>query len=277
MVQIITDSSCLYTEEEGKKIGIISIPLCVSIGAENFRDLEIPVAQFIDEIKSGKIPFSSQPPIGDVAAAYQRCTGMKIINLCMADGLSGTYQTACSAREMAENKEDITVINTKTLCGPHRYLVEYAAKMAREGKEAQEIVRVIKEKMKYSKSYLVPQDFDFLQRGGRLSPAFARIGSLLNLKPIVTLNEERSRLDKFGVGRTMKGAAKTVFRQMKKDNVGKDDILFISHGGVPDDARQIKELAQKEFPETEIQVYLLSHAFITQGGPGCIAIQYIRK
>lgn len=277
MVQIITDSSSLYTEEEGKKIGIISIPLCVSIGTKNFRDLELPVPPFIDEIKNGKIPFSSQPPIGDVVAAYQCCAGMKIINLCMADGLSGTYQTACSAREMAKNKEDITVINTRTLCGPHRYLVESAAKMAREGKDDQEIVGVIEEKMKYSKSYLIPQDFDFLQRGGRLSPAFARIGSLLNLKPVVTPNKEGSRLDKFGVGRTMKGAAKAVFRQMKKDGVGKDDILYISHGGVPDDARQVKELAEKEFPETEIQVYPLSHVFITQGGPGCIALQYIRK
>lgn len=158
MVRIITDSSSLYTREEGEKIGVISIPLCVSIGEKNFRDLEVPIGEFIAEIKSGKIPFSSQPPIGDVAAAYHDCKGAKIINLSMADGLSGTYQTACSAREMAENKEDITVINTKTLCGPHRYLVECAAGMAQEGREAGEIIDRIEEKIKHSKSYLIPQD-----------------------------------------------------------------------------------------------------------------------
>lgn len=277
MVQIITDSSSLYTKEEGKKAGFVSIPLCVNIGDKNFRDLEIPVEEFIADIGTGKIPFSSQPPLGEVVEAYEQHQGKEMINISMADGLSGTYQTAVSAREMVENKEEITVINSRTLCGPHRYLVECAAAMALENRTKEEILAMLEEKMKHTKSYLIPQDFDYLRRGGRLSPTVAFVGSLLNLKPILILNQEGKSLDRFGMGRTMKGAAKAVFRQMKSDQVGGEDILYIVHGDALEDALQIEAMAKEEFPGLEIRVHLLSHVFITHGGPGCIALQHIRR
>lgn len=277
MVQIITDSSSLYTKEEGSKLGICSIPLCVNIGEKNFRDLEIPVEEFIADIEAGKIPFSSQPPLGEVVEAYECYRGKEIINISMADGLSGTYQTALGARKMVENQEDITVVNSRTLCGPHRYLVECAAAMAREGRGKAEILSMLEEKMKHTKSFLIPQDFDYLRRGGRLSPTVAFVGSLLNLKPILTPNRESTCLDKFGVGRTMKGAVKAVFGQLQKEGMGEGDILYIVHGNAPEDALQIQRMAEKEFPGTDIRIHLLSHVFITHGGPGCIALQYIRK
>lgn len=277
MVQIITDSSSLYTGEEGKKLGVISIPLCISIGQRNFRDLEIPTEEFVAEIQAGSIPISSQPPIGDVLEAYENSKGFKVINISLADGLSGTYQTACTAREMSKNRDDITVLNTKTLCGPHRYLVECAAAMVKEGKNETEIIRTLEEKIQHTKSFLIPQDFDFLRRGGRLSPTAAFVGSLLDIKPILTLNKSGTSLDKFGMARTMKGAAKTIFKQMKKDHVGCEHILYIVHGAVPETAKQIKEMAEEEFPGIDVRIHLLSHVFITHGGPGCVALQYIRK
>lgn len=277
MVQIITDSSSLFTREEGKGLGILSIPLCVNIGERDFRDLEIPVEEFIEEIRKGQIPSSSQPPIGDVLEAYESCRGKEMINLSMADGLSGTYQTACGAREMAKNREDITVINTRTLCGPHRYLVECALAMAKEGRSREEIASMVEEKMAHTKSYLIPQDFEYLKRGGRLSPTVAFVGSLLNLKPVVVLTKTGTSLDKFGAGRMLRGAVKLVFKQMKRDQVGEKDILYIAHGNAPEDALEIKEMARREFPGLEIRIHLLSHVFITQGGPGCVAIQHIRR
>lgn len=277
MIQIITDSSCLYTHKEAESLGIISIPLCVHIGDLDFRDLEIPVPEFLTHIRAGNLPFSSQPPLGEVVSAYEHCRDAEIINISMADGLSGTYQAAAAAKNMVSHSADITVINSRTLCGPHRYLVECAAAMAREGKTKEEILHMLDDKMNRTKSYLIPQDFDYLRRGGRLSPTAAFVGSLLNLKPILTPNADSTRLDKFGVSRTLKGAVKAVFRQMKNDRLGKDDILYVVHGDALEDALTIREMAEKEFPETEIRIHLLSHVFITHGGPGCIALQYIKK
>ncbi|MBR4026091.1 MAG: DegV family EDD domain-containing protein, partial [Lachnospiraceae bacterium] len=140
MVQIITDSSTLYTIEEGKKLGFEVLPLCVSIGDLEGRDLSIDMDDFYARIEKGEVPRSSQPPIGEVMDVYEKYSQDEIINIAMADGLSGTYQSACGAREMADNKEKITVINTKTLCGPHRYLAEKAQQMKMEGFSAKEIV-----------------------------------------------------------------------------------------------------------------------------------------
>ena len=88
------------------------------------------VEDFEGRIEKGEIPRSSQPPIGEVIDAYEQYSDYEIINIAMADGLSGTYQSAYGAKEMVENSDKITVINSKTLCGPHRYLVETAQKMA---------------------------------------------------------------------------------------------------------------------------------------------------
>lgn len=277
MVRIMTDSSSLYTPAEGEKAGVISIPLCVSIKDKNYRDLSVPVKELIADIQAGGIPSSSQPPLGDILEAYGRFPEDEIINLSMGDGLSGTYQTACAARMMASHPERITVINTRTLCGPHRYLVECARDMAREGRSGQEIAEAVNEKMKHTRSYLIPQDFDFLRRGGRLSPSVAFVGSLLNLKPILVLKEDGKSLDKFGVGRTMNSAVKAVLKQMKKDQVGDKDILYIVHGDVPEDAERAAQAAAAEFPGLDIRIHLLSHVFITHGGPGCIAVQHIRR
>ncbi|MDO5416805.1 MAG: DegV family protein [Lachnospiraceae bacterium] len=277
MVRIVTDSSSLYTVDEGEKAGIVSIPLCISIGEKHFRDLTIPAEEFIEDIKAGGIPTSSQPPIGEVLDVYERFAEDDIVHISLADGLSGAYQTACAAKSMAEHGERITVLNTETLCGPHRYLVECARDMAEAGRSAEEIIAMVKEKMKHTKSYLIPQDFAFLKRGGRLSPTVAMVGSLLNLKPIMTLARGGRSLDKFGVGRTMNGALKNIFKQMKKDLVGAQDILYIVHGGVQKEAERIRDMVSAEFPGIDIRIHLLSHAFITHGGPGCIALQHVRK
>ena len=136
MVQIITDSSTLLKEEEANALGVEVLPLCVSIDDLEGRDLQVDMDEFYGRIANGGIPKSSQPPIGEVMEAYEKYPDAEIINIAMADGLSGTYQTACGAKEMVENNERITVINSKTLCGPHRYMVEKAQKMKEAGKTA---------------------------------------------------------------------------------------------------------------------------------------------
>lgn len=153
MVQIITDSSTLMTEAEGKELGIDVIPLCINIMDEEYRDLQMDMDSFYAKIAQGGVPRSSQPPIGEFIEAYKRHQGDKILNITMADGLSGTYHTACGAREMAENKDDIVVYNTKTLCGPHRYMVQKARALAKQGAALEEIVAALDECVQHCESF----------------------------------------------------------------------------------------------------------------------------
>ena len=277
MVKIITDSSTLYTPEEGKKLGFDVIPLCVSIADLEDRDLLVDMDVFYGKIAEGNHPRSSQPPVGEVMDAYEAYPEDEIINIAMADGLSGTYHSACGARESVDNKENIVVFNSKTLCGPHRYMVEKAQKMAEEGKSAKEILSWLEYASEHHESFLIPQDFDFLRRGGRLTPVAAAFGSVLKLKPIMKQTDDGKKLDKFGVKRTMKAVVAEIIEHLKKADLDSRHVLYVSHARVPEDAKKVVEQLKESFPEVEYQILDLGAAFVTQGGPGCIAIQYIEK
>lgn len=277
MIQIITDSSSLYTPQEAKSAGFEAIPLCVSIDGSHERDLLLDMNEYYKKISQGLLPTTSQPPLGEVLEAFETYKNSEIINISMADGLSGTYQTACSAREMADHKEKIHIFNSRTLCGPHRYMVQTAQEMKESGSTVQEILAWLNEAADNSESFLIPQDFSFLKRGGRLTPLAAATGSVLKLKPIMKLTKDGKRLDKFGVKRTMTAAAESIIHHLKTRHLGKNHILYISHGNAPEDAERIKSLFHHTFQNLEIQIMELSAAFIAQGGPHCIAIQYIRR
>lgn len=277
MVQIITDSSPLYHPEEGKKLGFEVVPLCVNIDEFEGRDLLVDMDEFYDRIKKGGIPKSSQPPIGEVYDMYEKYEDSEIINIAMADGLSGTYQSACSAKEMLDDSSNVTVVNSKTLCGPHRYMVEKAQKMKEEGSTAKEILEWLEYIKEKTESFLIPQDFDFLRRGGRLTPVAAALGSVLKLKPIMILTEDGKKLDKFAVKRTMKSAVDAVISHLKTRNLDGRHILYISHADAFDDAKKIMAQMKEIFTEVEVQILDLGAAFVTQGGPKCVAIQYIEK
>lgn len=277
MVQIITDSSTLFTDEEAREMGIDVLPLCVSIGDMDGRDLHIDMEDFYKRIADGGIPKSSQPPIGEVIEAYEKYPDAEIINISMADGLSGTYQAACGATEMVDNKENITVINTKTLCGPHRYMVKKAQQMKQAGRTAKEIIAWLEDVREKQESFLIPQDFGFLRRGGRLTPMAATFASTLKLKPIMTQTAGGCRLDKYAIKRNMKQAVGAVIERLKKKGVDARHIIYVSHANALEDARKVKEMLKEHFAEVEIEMLELGAAFVTQGGPKCIAIQYIEK
>lgn len=277
MVQIITDSSILYTREQALEMGVEVIPLCVSCGYIEGRDMYIDMDKYYEAIKFGHNPKSSQPPIGEVVEVFEKYADADIINISMADGLSGTYESACMAKDMVDNKDRITVINSKTLCGPHRYMVEKAQEMKKAGHSAKEIIDWLNRARENQESFLIPQDFDFLRRGGRLTPMAATLGSILKLKPVMTQTPDGKRLDKLAVKRTMKSAVQSVIDHMKEKKVDVRHIIYISHARALKDAEYAKEQIQKHFENVEVRMLELGAAFVTQGGPLCIAIQYIEK
>ena len=277
MVRIVTDSSTLITAEEAEKMGIDMIPLCVTIGDMEGRDLAVDMDEFYGRIAKGEIPRSSQPPIGDVVDVYEKYPDDEIINISMADGLSGTYQTACGAKEIVDNGENVTVINTQTLCGPHRYMVEKAQEMKLAGKSAKEIIDWVNGMLDKTESFLIPQDFSFLKRGGRLTPMAAAFGSVLKLKPIMTLTEDRKRLDKYAIKRTLPSSVKAIIERMQKNQVGENHIVYVVHANALEDANKVIAQIKEAIPSVEIRMHDLSPVFVTQGGPSCIAIQYIER
>lgn len=277
MIRIITDTSTLFTPQKGKELGIDVIPLCVTIENQSMRDLMISTEDFLEKIKNGAIPTSSQPPIGEVVEAYNKYPNDIILNICMADGLSGTYQTAIAAKQQVSHAANIHVLNSKTLCGCQRYLVEKAIFLSNLGKEIHEIIDDLHTSIQNSYSYLIPQDFSFLKRGGRLKGTAAALGGLLKLKPIMEAVDGGTRLDKFAVSRTLSKACDTIIHTFKEKGIDSNYRLYISHADASEARDLFVEKISKAFPLCKIEVLNLSPAFITQGGPECIAVQAIKE
>ncbi len=278
MIRLISDTSTMYSAAQGRALGTDILPLSVTINQKSYEDIGgISTDDFIALINAGGIPTSSQPAIGKVVQCYEKYPDDEIVNLCMADGLSGTYLTALGARENLKQRDHIHVINTKTLCGPHRYMFDMARQMINDGCDLDTLLSWLDEKIKATRSFLMPQDFDFLRRGGRLTPLAARIGGLLKIQPVMIQTEDGRQLEKFATSRTLMGGANAVIKDfMSQDHLERKRI-YICHANVLEQAMKIKEQFLKNYPQADIEIYQLTPVFVTQGGPGCISIQWIDK
>ena len=277
MLRIVSDTSTLYSSAQAREAGFAVSPLSVTIAGKSYREFdEISPDTFVGIIREGHLPTSSQPAVGDVAALYEEFADDEILNIAMADGLSGTYASAVAAAEIQENSGNITVINSRTLCGPHRYLVEKAVKLAAEGMGKEELVAHLNELMDTGKSFLMPADFAYLRRGGRLSPLVSYVGQATNMAPIMTQTPDGRQLSLAGVRRSFAHAIKYVIKALQDRGVGEGWRIYVTHAAVPAKAQQALEMLSEAFPGGVIECYDLSPAFITQGGPGCVAVQVIK-
>ena len=276
MVRIVSDTSTLYSSAQARAAGFAVSPLSVTIAGKSYREFdEISSDEFVAIINEGNMPTSSQPAIGEVSALYEELAGEQILNISMAAGLSGTYQSAAAAAELCDNCADITVLNSRTLCGPHRYLVEGAVKLAKEGATMEALLSWLNKRMDTAKSYLIPADFDYLRRGGRLSPLVSHVGKLAGLAPVMTQTDDGTRLTVASIKRGFKGAVKYVVDTLHRHGIGAGWKVYISHAAAPERAEMALEQLKALMPGAEYEIVPLSPAFITQGGPGCIAIQYV--
>ena len=276
MVRIISDTSTLYSTRQAREAGFAVSPLSVSIGGKSYREFdEISSDAFVEIINQGHMPTSSQPAIGEVSALYEEFAGEQILNISMAQGLSGTYMSAVAAADLCDNAGDITVVNTRTLCGPHRYMVEQAVAMAKNGASLEELLAWLNERMDTAKSYLIPADFDYLRRGGRLSPLVSHVGKLAGLAPVMTQTEDGTRLTVASIKRGFKHAVKYCVDALQKKGVGTGWKVYISHAAAPEKADLALGLLKAAMPGAAYEIVPLSPAFITQGGPKCMAIQVV--
>lgn len=278
MIRIITDSSTFYNVDEGKENGVEVVLLSVSINDITYREYQdINAEEFVSIINEGYNPTSSQPPIGEFLEVIESFADDEIIVISMADGLSGTYHSWLGAKEISEHK-NIEIINSKTLAYPHRYIVDEAVKLRDEGKSMNEIVTEVEALADSCISFLLPTDFGFLRRGGRLTPIAATMSGLLRIQPVVTQTEDGTRLEKFTVGRNFNIAVKKILENLVSLGITKDTYNFgISHSLLPDRAAQVEEKIKEVFGDATVVINELSCAFITQGGPSCLAIQVVQK
>ncbi|MGV2938553.1 DegV family protein [Mesobacillus sp. LC4] len=188
-IKIVTDSTCDLNDELIKKWGIIVVPLSISINGENYLDrVEISPKEFMEKMKaSPELPKSSQPPAGEFLKVYDELAtdGYEIISIHMTGGMSGTVRSAESAAQMTTAK--VNVIDSRFISKALAFQVLEAAEMAADGKTAEEIVTRLDEIRNQTRLFVVVDTLENLVKGGRIGKGKAMIGSLLNIKPIASL------------------------------------------------------------------------------------------
>ena len=253
------------------------IPVCVSIDGETYQDYnQMTTAEFLARIAQGGVPSSSQPAIGDMLEVLES-TQEEIVFLTVGDGLSGAYQTALGARSMAKNPERIHIVNSKTLAGPLRYLAKKAVALKDHGLTADDILPRLEDSIESSVSFVIPEDFEFLKRSGRLTPFTAKVGGALKLLPILTQTKDKTRITPVGIRRSWDAAVETVLQQLKSLNIGPDHLISVCHAGTPQKAAKILQTVKDRFQTADTEILELSPALMTHGGPGCIVFQAVRK
>lgn len=276
-MQIIADTATLYTPEEGKALGVTIIPVFVVIDGKSYKDLEeMSSERFLELVEAGAVPTSSQPAIGDLIELFEKNEEEKLV-LTVGDGLSGAYQNAVGARNTMDHGEKIHVLDSKSLAGPQRYLVQKALVLKEKGLDMARIKEELQTSIDSSVSFVIPVDFNFLKRSGRLTPLAAKIGSMIKIVPILTQTEDKKRITPFAIKRSGKKAVLAILDHLKEIGVDENYYITVCHGGAQEKAKEVLKIIKEKFERTTVDLFQLSPSLITHGGPGCIVIQAIRK
>lgn len=275
-MRIITDTASLFSPEEGNEAGISVVPACVINGDEVYRDYEdINAEKFLELVADGAAPTTSQPAIGELMDTFEEKEDT--LALFIGDGLSGGYQNAVGAKNSMDENDHIHIVDTKTLAGAEHYLVQKAICLKEKGLGIEEIKTELLKSVETSASFVIPADFEFLKRSGRLTPIAAKLSSMIKIVPVMTQTEDMKKITLFTIKRSWKKATEAILEQLKKLGVNEEFIIYICHGGDLQAARAVLAQVKESFGTVAAELMSLSPSMMTHGGPGCVVIQAIRK
>lgn len=276
-MRIITDTASLFSPEEGKAVGISVVPTCVIHGDKVYRDYEeMQVDTLLSMIAGGATPTTSQPAIGDLLDVFEETTE-ETLGLFIGDGLSGGYQSAVGAKNTIDGNEYIHIVDTKTLAGAEGYLVQKAIELRNQGLNMEAIKTELEKSIESSASFVIPADFEFLKRSGRLTPIAAKISSMIKIVPVMTLTEDKKKITLFTIKRSWKKATEAIAEEMKKLGVDENYVIYICHGGDVKAAEGVLSQIKERFSNVTTELMCLSPSMLTHGGPGCVLVQAIKK
>jgi len=271
-IKIVTDSTLDMPSEITQKLGIEVIPLAISINGETYLDLD-PV-EFINKMsKSEELPKSSQPSTGVFLEIYDRlgAEGYEVLSIHMAGKLSGTVRSAECAAQMTKTK--VTVLDSQFISKALSFQVKEAAELALQGKSLTEIIERLEKVREHTKLYIMVDTLENLVKGGRIGKGKAFIGSLLNIKPIASL--EGSEYTPVTKVRSYSQVVKFMAKQFAEDIKGKTiNGVGIAHAEAQELAMKIKDTIYEMTGFQNIEIDYTNPIVSTHTGPGALALMY---
>jgi DegV family protein with EDD domain len=274
-IKIVTDSTCDLNDETIKKWDIIVVPLSISIDGENYLDrVDISPGEFMEKMKaSSELPKSSQPPAGEFLKLYDELAadGYEIISIHMTGGMSGTVRSAESAAQMSSAK--VNVVDSRFISKGLAFQVLEAARMAAGGKSVDEILTRLDTVRKQTRLFVVVDTLENLVKGGRIGKGKAMIGSLLNIKPIASL--EGGEYTPVSKARSHSQVVKYLKKQFTEDTEGKIiKGVGLVHAEGLSLAEKIKEAVIESSGYDHFIIKDTTPIVSTHTGPGAIGFMY---
>jgi len=277
-IHIVTDSTCDLTKEELMEHDIKVVPLNIQIDGKTYIDgQDVEPASFLDLMNNAKeLPKSSQPSPGKFKELYDElgANGDQIISIHMTGSMSGTVESARQAAELSES--DVTVVDSRYIAVGLAIQIREAIKLRDAGATVEEIVARLDKVRKNTRLFVVVDKLDNLIKGGRIGKGKGMIGSLLNIKPIATLDD--GSYTPVAKARSHKQVVSYLFKQFQEDVSGKTiKAVGISHAdGLTTLGNPLKELIES-IGFNEVEIKFTSPIISTHTGSGAIGFIYFAE
>lgn len=270
-VKIVTDSTSDLPEKVAEELGITVVPLNVHFDMDTYRDgVDIDAEEFYKRlITSSTLPKTSAPAPGIFIDSYRKLAGEAeaIVSIHISSKLSGTYESAQAAQRDLAGECRIEVINSESVSMGLGLLAIIAAKAAKAGATAGEIVKLVRESIPRVHLVGALDTLEFLAKGGRVGKASAWIGSLLSIKPLISVSDgEVVPLDRV---RTRSKSLER-FHQLLKEHLPAKE-LGVMYSTDVEEAEKLAEHLRELFPQQPVYLARFGPVLGTYMGPGCLA------
>lgn len=279
-IRIVTDSTADIPASVRELLGIEMVPLKVHIDGETYLDyIDLQAETFYKMLPNAKaFPKTSQPSPAEFVEVYKRLLlepDTEIISIHVSSALSGTYQSAVLASSLLEQEGAVTVIDSKTVTYGSGMLAIAAAKAASEGKSKAEIFEIITKLRENTRIYFLVDTLEYLQKGGRIGKASAMLGSLLNIKPILSIDQDG---EVYSVDK-VRGQKRALSRMLELigQEFGNEPIhIALKYTNNLHALEEIEELMKQQFQVESVQYTSIGPVIGAHVGPGTSGIVITR-
>jgi DegV family protein with EDD domain len=274
VVRIVTDSTADLSEAQQQNAGITVVPLNVRFGDEVFKDhVELTGDEFFNRLRaSPQLPKTSQPPVGAFEDVFRhhRQAGDEIVAVLISSKVSGTFGAAQMAAQSVD-ADNIDVIDSLTASMALGFLALEGASMAKTGVSRAQVADRIRSLVPKARVLAAVDTLTYLEKGGRIGRARALLGSLLNVKPLITLQD--GEVAPLGRARGRVQAIDKLVEQLGR--AGKLMRLAVLHGAALADAERLRQRVAQNHPDLDIPLAEIGAVIGTYTGPGVIGFTYL--
>ena len=283
-IAIVTDSNSGITQEEGRRLGVSVLPMPFYINDVMYLEgITLTQEEFYEKLKNDEAISTSQPSPAEVCGLWDNLLKEydEVVHIPMSSGLSASCETAMALARDYDGR--VQVVDNQRISVTQRQSVLDALVLREAGRTAAEIKEKLEEEKMESSIYITLETLKYLKKGGRITPAAAAIGTVLNLKPVLQIQGEK--LDAYAKVRGKKQAKKVMLKAIREDWEGRfgkyveagEMCLQMAYTGNKEEAEEFKEEVQAVFPGADIHMDPVSLSVACHIGHGALAVACSKK